>query len=245
MTTCLITRPTPEGELLCEQLTQRGVQAIHQPLIEIQAGKQYSELVERIQQAQIIIAISQHAVYWANHALAQAAQSWPLTARYLAIGQKTAHKLSKASQQKVHYPDVSDSEHLLAMDELANVGEQAILILRGNGGRELLHQTLSMRNAEVQYCEAYQRVAVNFDGNQAAKRWQQLGVDTLVITSGEQLIQFERNLPPEHLAWLHQLRLVVPSQRIVDLAQQMGFKHRINAHGAANPDLLRALSNSQ
>lgn len=243
MQACLVTRPSPEGQELCKALSQHGIPALHQPLIKIEAGRQYSELAGRIQQAQIIIAVSQHAVYWANHALEKVEQKWPTSIRYVAIGQKTAHKLSKVTQQKVHYPEVSDSEHLLTMTELTNVGQKRILILRGNGGRDLIYSTLAEHGALVEHCEAYQRIEVAFNVDKSTQQWQQFGVDTLVVTSGEQLNQFVRSLSPRHLVWLRQLRLVVPSQRIVEMAQHNGFQHIINSQGAANPDLLRALSN--
>lgn len=243
MPTCLVTRPSPEGQNLCNSLSEHGIPALHQPLIRIEAGRQYSELVDLIQQAQIIIAVSQHAVYWANHALEKVGQKWPTSSRYVAIGQKTAHKLSKASQQKVQYPEVSDSEHLLAMTELTDVGQKQVLILRGNGGRDLIYSTLAEHGALVQHCEAYQRIDVAFNVDKSTQQWQQFGIDTLVVTSGEQLNQFVRSLSPKHLAWLQQLCLVVPSQRIVEMAQRHGFQHIINSQGAANPDLLRALSN--
>ncbi len=243
MPTCLVTRPSPEGQELCKALSQYGIPALHQPLIRIEAGRQYSELVRLIQQAQIVIAVSQHAVYWANHAFNEANQKWPISARYVAIGQKTAHKLSKVTQQKVHYPEVSDSEHLLTMTELANVEQKKVLILRGNGGRDLIYSTLAEHGASVQHCEAYQRIEVAFNVDKSTQQWQQFGINTLIVTSGEQLNQFVRSLSPRHLVWLQQLRLVVPSQRIVEMAQQNGFQHIINSQGAANPDLLRALSN--
>ncbi len=71
---------------------------------------------------------------------------------------KTAHYLSKCTQQKVHYPEVSDSEHLLRLPALQNVEQQQVLILRGNGGRELIKDALVRRGAKVHYSETYKRI---------------------------------------------------------------------------------------
>lgn len=70
---------------------------------------------------------------------------------------KTAHVFSKACQQSVDYPEISDSEHLLALSMLRDVAGKKVLILRGNGGRELIYSTLVERGATVRYQEAYCR----------------------------------------------------------------------------------------
>lgn len=140
----LVTRPGEQGRSLCQQLNSAGICALHQPLIEILPGKDLSGIATQLNQFDCILAVSQHAVTLTQQAFTSQ-QEWPQTATYIAVGQKTAHVLSKLSQQKVHYPDVGDSEHLLELDILKKVKGKKVVILRGNGGRELIYETLRSR----------------------------------------------------------------------------------------------------
>lgn len=239
--TVLVTRPEAQGIELCQQLEQLGITALHHPLINIEAGPDLPSLLPDIQQCDTIIAVSQHAVLFSDQFLRNQHSNWPDSARYLAVGQKTAHLLSKAAGQSVNYPEVGDSEHLLELAELQSVSGQNIIILRGNGGRELIHQTLSERGAVVKYKEVYQRTDLPFSADRCFHQWQQSGVDTLVITSSHQLTFFMSQLDAPITQWARQLKLLVPSERIASDAKTMGFQYVVVTHSAANPDLVAAL----
>jgi uroporphyrinogen-III synthase len=74
--------------------------------------------------------------------------------RYFAIGRTTALALHTVSGADVRYPlDREISEVLLQLPELQTLPESA-LILRGNGGRELLGETLRERGADVTFVNA-------------------------------------------------------------------------------------------
>ncbi|MGT0150286.1 uroporphyrinogen-III synthase [Vibrio metschnikovii] len=94
----LVTRPDQQGKALCQLLQQHGRQALHHPLIRIEAGTDLAFLSSELVDYEVIVVASQHAVSWVEHTL-QAGDSWPTSAIYVAIGQKTAQVLSKASQQ--------------------------------------------------------------------------------------------------------------------------------------------------
>lgn len=63
-------------------------------------------------------------------------------------------------------PSVSDSEALLELPEFAAqaVAGKKVLILRGNGGRELLAETLRQRGAQVCAVTCYHRSPPALDG---------------------------------------------------------------------------------
>ncbi|MFM2588331.1 uroporphyrinogen-III synthase [Vibrio sp. TBV020] len=237
----LVTRPGNQGLSLCQQLSEVGIASHHHPLIEIQSGDQLSGLENHILSFDIIIAVSQHAVSETSDYLAQTCQSWPSNVVYLAVGQKTAHVLSKVTQQKVHYPDISDSEHLLKLDALKHVTNKRILILRGNGGRELIFDTLSKRGAKVEYREVYKRENLAFRSDLLVPIWQDKQITQLVITSSGQLDYFISQLTVTELNWLYTLHLFVPSERIAQHAREAGFKVVTNTLSASNPVLLAAL----
>ncbi|WP_332405421.1 uroporphyrinogen-III synthase [Vibrio metschnikovii] len=237
----LVTRPEPQGEALCQLLQQHGHHALHHPLIRIDAGMDLALLRSELSSYEVIVVASQHAVSWVEHTLQAERLSWPTSAIYVAIGQKTAQVLSKASQQLVHYPEISDSEHLLALPALQSVAGKRVVIWRGNGGRELIYQTLHQRGANVDYREMYQRRPLPFDGETALARWQAANVDTLIITSGDQLAFFCSQLPRKAQAWTRALRLLIPSQRIAEQARELGFQHTVITGSAANRDLVAAV----
>ena len=239
--TVLVTRPGPEGQSLCQQLADEGIQAIHHPLIRIVDNPPSSNLSTLLKNSDIIIAVSYHAVTAAQNILSKTASIWPSSPLYLGVGQKTAHVLSKVCKQKVNYPQVSDSEHLLKLTELNDVNNKSILILRGNGGRELIRDSLLNRGAQVSYCETYRREYIPISDNNTYQAWINEKTSKVVITSQEQLEYLRSITPDEYLAWLSTRQLFVPSQRIVERAQQLGFADVTNTHSATNQILLAAL----
>ncbi|MEF1312064.1 uroporphyrinogen-III synthase [Vibrio mytili] len=239
--TVLVTRPGEQGLALCSLLEQHGISAYHHPLINIVADLTDAALRNHIDDVQIIIAVSRHAVQCAQQILINNEKSWPKQAIYLAVGQKTAHYLSKHSQQKVHYPRISDSEHLLRLPQLSNVEHQHILILRGNGGRELIKEALVKRGAKVHYSETYKREFIPFDPLRCVSLWKTQKIDQVIVTSGEQLNYLCNQLTSEQLSWLNKQELFVPSQRIADLAIQRGFTRVRCTGSASNQELLAAL----
>ena len=240
----LVTRPGEQGLDLCKALSQKGIQSYHLPLIEIQLDQRLDGLCEQMKTVDIIVAISQHAVTAVNNYLEHQKKQWPAKV-YFAIGQKTAHALSIASQQKVHCPKINDSEHLLALPQLTNITYQKALILRGNGGRELIHKTLTQRGASVEYYQVYRRQKLAFDAGRLIPIWKKNNVSQLVITSKEQLEHFTSQMTLDQRKWLYQRHLYVPSERIAKLAYQLGFTSITTTFGASNSALLAALQSSQ
>lgn len=161
--------------------------------------------------------------------------SWPQSVSYYAIGQSTAQAWQKFAPVRIRYPPGEEtSEGLLALLNLQSLKHKKALILRGNGGRALLGDTLKKRGTQIIYCECYQRHLIDHDGMQKSTEWQQLKIDTLVVTSGEMLQRIYDLVPEEaRFSWLIQCRLIVVSVRLADMAAQLGW-HQI--HIAQNAD---------
>lgn len=235
----LITRPEGEGEELCRLVQAQGITAHHYPLIRFLPGKDNEGLLPLLSGADIIIAVSKQAVLWADKILQSQQENWPSTALYFAIGQKTAEKLGSVSHQQVCYPEVSDSEHFLQLSALQNIEHKRVVILRGNGGRELIYSTLTTRLATVDYCEVYQRHKQTFDGQSILNDWQEKNITHVITTSGEQLEHLFQQVPDKQ--WLCNRWVIVPSKRIAYLANELGFNNVLVSGSASNPDLLAAI----
>lgn len=244
--TILVTRPSPSGEQLVSRLRQLGLAAYHAPLIEFAPGRGVATLPARLAACvpgDLVFALSQHAVDYAHHALAACSPPWRADLHYYAIGRTTGLKLHTLSGRPVSYPpDSETSETLLCLPDLQQVSGKRALILRGNGGRELLAETLAARGATIDYCECYQRRAIHYDGSEQSAHWHRLGVNRLVVTSGEMLQQLY-NLVPDYYrtSWLLRCNLIVVSERLATLARQLGWQSVGVADNADNDALIRAL----
>ncbi len=242
----LVTRPSPDGEVLVSRLRALGQSAWHFPLIEFSSGRELNALpglLATLQPGDLLFAVSRHAVHFAHSALTARSIVWPAHIDGFAPGRSTALALHTVSGLAINYPrDTETSEVLLQLPELQNIAGKRALILRGNGGRELLSETLTARGAQVVCCECYQRLPRHYDGADEAWRWQSRGISTLVVTSGEMLSQLAATIPaPYKTNWLFRCRLIVVSARLAQLARDLGWQDIITASSADNDALLRAL----
>lgn len=244
--TILVTRPSPAAEELVERLQRAGRVAWSMPLIEFTPGRDLAQLPQQLAALQpddLVIIVSQHAIHYAAAHLHQAGFTWPAAVNYYAIGRRSALALHAASGHAADYPrDREISETLLQFRALHRLTGRRVLILRGNGGRELLAETLTQRGAAVTLSECYQRCAKHYDGARQGRRWRNRGVDTLVVTSGEMLQQLYMLFPAvDREEWLLHCRLIVVSERLATLARELGWQSITVADGADNDALMRAL----
>ena len=155
----LVTRPSPAGEQLVSRLRALGQVAWSFPLIEFSPGRELSALADQmntLQEGDLLFALSQHAVEFAHAQLQQQGLTWPAAPRYFAIGRTTALALHTVSSVDVCYPlDREISEVLLQLPELQTIAGKRALILRGNGGRELLGETLRERHVCTTFTQRF------------------------------------------------------------------------------------------
>ncbi|WP_075183413.1 uroporphyrinogen-III synthase [Pantoea sp. 1.19] len=244
--TILVTRPAPAGDALVSRLHALGRRGWSLPLIEFAPGRELAMLpahVRELRRGDLIFVLSQQVIGWANHTLQQQGGHWPTDVDYYAIGRTTAMALHSACGQRVTWPHEREtSDVLIQLPALQQLSGKRALILRGNGGRELLGETLRVRGADVHFCECYQRCDKTYNGYEEARRWRERQVDTLVVTSGEMLHQLFALIPPgDRTEWLLRCRLVVVSERLATRARELGWQTIVVADSADNDALLRAL----
>lgn len=244
--TVLVTRPSPAGEALVQLLQEQQIPAIHTPLITFAMGRELEQLPQKLnalQAGDLVFAVSQTAVQFAQQAITKQHQHWPIHLNYFAIGRATAQCLENVTKCQVAYPkDREISEHLLELDQLRHIHGKNVLILRGNTGRELLAEQLTQRGAHVKFCECYQRQYIDYLPDELFTHWQRENIHTMVITSAEMLQRIFMLAKPVHQSWLLSRRLIVVSKRIAELAQQLGWTKIRIANNADNISLLSALT---
>jgi len=146
--------------------------------------------------------------------------SLPPNLKIAAVGQGSAQALREAGIPNIIAPaERFDSEGLLAEPELQNVSGWRVMIFRGDGGRELLGNTLRERGATVEYVSCYQRGKPQHDKSAllAAEP------DAIIVTSSEALGYLWQMLNDNDRAALRNTALFVPHARIAGLAREQGW----------------------
>lgn len=237
--TPLVLRPQPQADTLAAALRAAGHRPVLCPLLTITPGRELDHLAEQLAWAELVIATSAHAVYQAEHRLRALGLTWP-PGPCLAVGAATASAWQECGRAAL-VPEDPRSEGLLRLPQLAQVAGRRILILRGNGGRELLAERLRQRGADLRHCECYQRHYPARPGPALFAEWRTAGVDSVIISSGELFSRLLQLAPPDQLEWLHSLLFIVPSPRVAALVQAGGCAHIHTAQGAGHPAVVAAL----
>ncbi|MFM4726361.1 uroporphyrinogen-III synthase [Aeromonas caviae] len=235
----LVVRPAAQANQLVQMLRQRGHAPLCCPLLETRPGCDLPHLGDMLREADLVIAVSMHAVHFAHYFLLQTGQTWPHI-DYFAVGQASADAFAEVGIQAL-CPADPRSEGLLALPALQGVSGRRVLILRGNDGRDLIARTLASRGALVHYCATYERHYPDLDGDALTRHWQAAGLDSLLITSGELLQRLLALVPGPQHPWLYDRLLVVPSPRVAEMAEGAGFTRIVIAQGASNQALVAAL----
>ena len=143
----------------------------------------------------------------------------------------------------------SDSEHLLQRLDLAAYAGKRVLIVRGDGGRELLADALRAAGARVEPVAAYRRATPVLTAELATRLRALLAQpNDWIITSSEALrglAGLVQTIDDNALmARLMQQRLIVPHARIAQTARDLGLEH-VRLTGSGDARLLAALQSQE
>lgn len=236
----VVTRPVGQVAALVARIQAAGGEVLALPLLEIALPTQSvvpHELREQMARADWVIFISPNAVRMALRTLP--ARDWPPHGQWLAIGQGTARALRAAGfTQVVVSPEGGDSETLLAQPMLQNVVGQCVLLVRGEGGRELLAHTLVERGAQVEHAVVYRREALPPD----MVALQAQGALTFVLTSSEALrVLVEAAQASRAMDWLCAQDFVFAHPRIAAQAETLGLNRGMIAPSPEDDAVFAAL----
>lgn len=248
----LITRPEGQGADMMAQLDAAGWHCVHQPLLRIAPfnenhGAAFHAMKQHIMDLDhydVVISVSGNASTLAVDMIDQYWPQMPVGISWYAVGPSSA-KAFLALGIEMQVPTHNHSEGLLELTDLQNLKGKKVLILRGVGGREHLAQSLTARGAHVEYCELYQREAIRFDQGELSTLLSQEQIHYALLTSGEMLQQLAHELDDAIKQTLH---VIVPSQRIANMAPNLNFTHihvceQINGQGLL--DCLNKITHSR
>lgn len=242
----LVCRPEGQGAGLCQAIAEAGGTVLSFPTLAITATAAPQTAAARLAQAggyDSVIFVSANAVRYAQKLADNGIIPLISSARVAAIGAATAKALREAGAARVLVaPPPGDSEALAAMDEWQDMAGRRCLIVRGEGGREWLAETMRRRGAQVDYAEVYRRTLPDADPAPLLARWRAGQVHAAIITSGEILQNLAALIGGEGLALLRETPVVAVSERVCRLAQTMGIHRVANAAGASDTALVQALA---
>lgn len=241
----VVTRPRDQAAPLVRLIAAAGGDALLFPLLEIAPAddRQPLEVLARqLGDYRLAVFVSPNAV---THALPTllAAGDWPASLIPAAVGPGTVRALEEAGIAGCIAPrERFDSEGLLALPELAPdaVAGCRVAILRGDGGRELLADTLRQRGASVDAVTCYRRSGPAGGFASLLDAWRDARLDAIVVSSSEALRYLVDGLPPEGRAALQRTPLFVPHARIAESARALGLDRVVLTEGA-DSGLIRGL----
>ena len=182
----VVTRPRDQAVQLAQRIEQAGGIPLLFPLLDITAVQDtriMHEQIARLAQFNLAIFISPNAVHYGMAAI-RALGALPPKLKIATVGQGSAKALRESGVANVIAPaERFDSEGLLALPELQDVAGWRVMIFRGDGGRELLGDTLRARGATVEYAACYQRSKPQHDASVLPDS----APDAITVTSSEAL----------------------------------------------------------
>lgn len=257
----VITRPRAQAEPWAARLRDFGANTTVAPLLEIVPVSQSAQIqaikncILDLDVYRKAIFVSQNAVEYGFEWIDMYWPQLPLGVDFFAVGETTAKQLqargAKVTDLAQSQTGAMTSETLLQSPALQQVAGEKVVIFRGLGGRPHIGEVLSARGAQVSYCELYERILPDETAQKFAAILVQAGNNSpsgdklvLVLHSGEALENLQkivRELAVNVHAIMTTIYLLVPSQRILELAEAAGFIHVFAAQNATEASMLQGL----
>jgi uroporphyrinogen-III synthase len=258
----VVTRPSAQAEPWAARLRDFGANTTVAPLLEIVPVSQSAQIqaikncILDLDVYRKAIFVSQNAVEYGFEWIDMYWPQLPLGVDFFAVGETTAKQLqargAKVTDLAQSQTGAMTSETLLQSPALQQVAGEKVVIFRGLGGRPHIGEVLSARGAQVSYCELYERILPDETAQKFAAVLSPLFNKAplteklvLVLHSGEALENLQevmRELSLDTRAIMANVYLLVPSQRILELAEAAGFIHVFAAQNATEASMLQGLN---
>ena len=242
----LLTRPAAESAQLAASLAAAQVFSCSLPLLEIEALSETPEqraLILALERYCAVIVVSKPAARLGVQLLDRYWPQPPLATKWFAVGAGSAGILTEHGLT-VSFPACADaSEALLDMPELAAalaVHSPRVLIMRGEGGRELIAERLRGQGVTVDYLQLYRRNLPAYGSAALLELVMAQRLNALLASSGAGLTHLIQ-LAGADWPRLAQLVLLVPSARVAEQARAAGAENVVDCRGASATALLAAL----
>jgi uroporphyrinogen-III synthase len=222
----VVTRPTAQSDRLLGLIADAGGEPILFPAVEIQAldVTMLEPMLARLPSADLLIFISPNAVRMSMpHILRRGALA--ARTKIAAVGPATSAELRKYGMQDIILSQQGfDSEALLEELSALPLGQSHVVIIRGQGGRALLGETLRSRGAVVDYLECYRRSKPHNDMLELRLNSGGSAVKACLATSPMIVENLFDMAGAEGEAWLRSIPFFVSHPRVAATAFSLGVQ---------------------
>ncbi|GAB2896440.1 hypothetical protein GCM10027046_27360 [Uliginosibacterium flavum] len=221
---CIVmTRPAGQAEGLARELQALGAEVLNFPVIAIEAADPAPLRALDLADFDLAFFVSPNAVEQAFKI--RLPEEWPSALRVATVGPASARALAQQGYASVISPQSGfDSEAVLALPEFSSaaVAGKRVLLLRGEGGRDLLADTLRERGAMVEQVSCYRRVCAPLDPAPLLARFARGELAALVFSASEGLRFFLEISGETGREMLRVLPCFAPHPRICAALQAAG-----------------------
>jgi len=226
----LVTRPAHQAAHLAELIVAAAGKPVLFPVLEILDAADLQPLyalIDRLDNFDLAIFISPNAVNKAMN-LIKSRRELPATLKIAAIGRGSSKELKHFGVTDIIAPTARfDSENLLELPQLQDVAGQRIVVFRGDGGREVLGDTLTSRGAIIEYAECYRRSRPDASAGGLLRQWSRNEINAVTVTSAEGLRNLYDMLGKLGRQWLKTTPVFVPHERILEVARELGLEQGV------------------
>ena len=222
----LVTRPVGQSAGLARLIRDAGGAPVLFPALEIEplTGTQMESALNRLALFDLVIFVSANAVRFGLPHI-QKRGGLPARAGVAAVGSATAAELKKFGVRNIILSQQGfDSEALLGELAAMSMDRARTLIVRGQGGRAFLGESLHSRGALVEYLECYRRVKPQRDMRDLQSGLGNDSIDACLATSSSIVENLFEMAGQSGGAWLCSLPFFVAHPRVAATAFSRGVR---------------------
>lgn len=242
----VVTRPEAQADALCQAIAAAGGTVVRFPVLAIGPAtdpRPLAAIAPRLEEFDLAFFVSPNAVHYALHDLL-ARRPWPASLRVATVGKGSERALAGFGFTDVIAPASGfDSEAVLRLPAFAAqaVAGRRVLIFRGDGGRDLLADTLRSRGASVEFVPCYRRACPALDPAPLIEAARHGAIDGLLLTSSEGVDNLVRMLGEAGMEVVRGVTVFASHPRIAERAIAAGFRNVIETP-AGDQGLMQTLA---
>jgi uroporphyrinogen-III synthase len=240
--TIVVTRPAAQAGRFVELVDAAGADCIALPTLVIERLDVEPALADAALES-----AWDWAIYTSTNAVECAVETFdrlPPARATAAVGRATARALARHGVTVDVRPESANSEGLLAAPEFGAVVGTRVLLVKGEGGRDLLRETLAARGARVQAIDVYRRTPAQPEPAVIARLQRALAASpqrlVVIVTSADVLDALLQMIPPEVAAPLGSVPLLVPGARVAATARERGWHGPVLQAATAEDEAMAA-----